>query len=219
MIARLQGHLIEKQPPVLVVDVHGVGYELEAPMSTFYKVTLGAPVTLFTHQVVREDAHLLYGFATRDERDLFRTLLKVNGVGPKLALAILSGMEADAFAACVRQGDVATLVRIPGVGKKTAERLVMELRDRVGNGPAGLSTFAITAGLRFPPLYSMRDSRASGLPWNQPVPYSSRYRSPLGENSMSIGLLNFVLGMNRSMETMSPFASMVMAMIQPRIHS
>ncbi|HET8731485.1 MAG TPA: Holliday junction branch migration protein RuvA [Moraxellaceae bacterium] len=141
MIARLQGHLIEKQPPVLVVDVHGVGYELEAPMSTFYKVTLGAPVTLFTHQVVREDAQLLYGFATRDERDLFRTLLKVNGVGPKLALAILSGMEADAFAACVRQGDVATLVRIPGVGKKTAERLVMELRDRVGDGPAGLPTF------------------------------------------------------------------------------
>lgn len=143
MIARLQGQLIEKQPPVLVVDVHGVGYELEAPMSTFYKVTLGAPVTLFTHQVVREDAHLLYGFASRDERDLFRTLLKVNGVGPKLALAILSGMEADAFAACVRQGDVATLVRIPGVGKKTAERLVMELRDRVGDGPAGLPSFAV----------------------------------------------------------------------------
>lgn len=141
MIARLQGQLIEKQPPVLVVDVHGVGYELEAPMSTFYKVTLGTPVTLFTHQVVREDAHLLYGFASRDERDLFRTLLKVNGVGPKLALAILSGMEADAFAACVRQGDVATLVRIPGVGKKTAERLVMELRDRVGDGPAGLPSF------------------------------------------------------------------------------
>lgn len=141
MIARLQGQLIEKQPPVLVVDINGVGYELEAPMSTFYKVTLGAPVTLFTHQVVREDAHLLYGFASRDERDLFRTLLKVNGVGPKLALAILSGMEADAFAACVRQGDVATLVRIPGVGKKTAERLVMELRDRVGDGPAGLPSF------------------------------------------------------------------------------
>lgn len=141
MIARLQGQLIEKQPPVLVVDIQGVGYELEAPMSTFYKVTLGAPVTLFTHQVVREDAHLLYGFASREERDLFRTLLKVNGVGPKLALAILSGMEADAFAACVRQGDVATLVRIPGVGKKTAERLVMELRDRVGDGPAGLPSF------------------------------------------------------------------------------
>lgn len=141
MIARLQGQLVEKQPPVLVVDIQGVGYELEAPMSTFYKVTLGAPVTLFTHQVVREDAHLLYGFASRHERDLFRILLKVNGVGPKLALAILSGMEADAFAACVRQNDVATLTRIPGVGKKTAERLVIEMRDRVGDGPAGQPSF------------------------------------------------------------------------------
>jgi Holliday junction DNA helicase RuvA len=141
VISRLQGQLIEKQPPVLVVDIQGVGYEVEAPMSTFYKVTLGGPVTLFVHQVVREDAHLLYGFATREERDMFRMLLKVNGVGPKMALAILSGMEADAFAACVRQNDVATLTRIPGVGKKTAERLVMELRDRVGDGSSGLPTF------------------------------------------------------------------------------
>lgn len=139
MIARLQGQLIEKQPPVLVVEIHGIGYELEAPMSTFYKVTLGAPVTLFVHQVVREDAHLLYGFASREERDLFRTLLKVNGVGPKMALAILSGMEAEAFAACIRQNDVLTLTRIPGVGKKTAERLVIEMRDRVGSGPGGLA--------------------------------------------------------------------------------
>lgn len=137
MIARLHGQLIEKQPPVLVVDVNGVGYELEAPMSTFYKVTLGAPVTLFVHQVVREDANLLFGFASREERDMFRTLLKVNGVGPKMALAILSGMEADAFAACIRQGDVGTLTRIPGVGKKTAERLIIEMRDRVGDGPLG----------------------------------------------------------------------------------
>ena len=141
MIARLQGQLIEKQPPVLVVEVNGVGYELEAPMSTFYKVTLGAPVTLYVRQVVREDAHLLYGFATREERDMCRTLLKVNGVGPKMALAILSGMEADAFAACIRQGDVTTLTRIPGVGKKTAERLVMEMRDRVGAGPVGAAGF------------------------------------------------------------------------------
>jgi Holliday junction DNA helicase RuvA len=108
VIARLTGQLIEKQPPILVVDVNGVGYELEAPMSTFYKVTLGAPVTLYVHQVVREDANLLYGFASREERDMCRTLLKVNGVGPKMALAILSGMEADAFAACIRQDDVAT---------------------------------------------------------------------------------------------------------------
>lgn len=137
MIARLHGQLIEKQPPVLVVDVNGVGYELEAPMSTFYKVTLGAPVTLYVHQVVREDANLLYGFASREERDMCRTLLKVNGVGPKMALAILSGMEADAFAQCIRQGDIATLTKIPGVGKKTAERLIIEMRDRVGDAPIG----------------------------------------------------------------------------------
>ena len=142
MIARLTGTLIEKQPPVLVVDVNGVGYELEAPMSTFYKVTLGATVTLHVHQVVREDANLLYGFASREERDMCRTLLKVNGVGPKMALAILSGMEADAFASCIRQGDVSTLTRIPGVGKKTAERLIIEMRDRVGNGPVGLNLFS-----------------------------------------------------------------------------
>lgn len=138
MIARLHGQLIEKQPPVLVVDVNGVGYELEAPMSTFYKVTLGAAVTLFTHQVVRDDAHLLFGFASREERDMFRTLIKVNGVGPKMALAILSGMEADVFAACIRQDDVTTLTRIPGVGKKTAERLVIEMRDKVGSAQAGM---------------------------------------------------------------------------------
>jgi len=138
VIARLHGQLIEKQPPVLVVDVNGVGYELEAPMSTFYKVTLGAPVTLFTHQLVRDDAHLLFGFASREERDMFRTLIKVNGVGPKMALAILSGMEADAFAACIRHDDVTTLTRIPGVGKKTAERLVIEMRDKVGSGQSGM---------------------------------------------------------------------------------
>lgn len=142
MIARLHGQLIEKQPPILVVDVNGVGYELEAPMSTFYKVTLGAPVTLYVHQVVREDANLLYGFASREERDMCRTLLKVNGVGPKMALAILSGMEAEAFAACIRQNDIATLTRIPGVGKKTAERLVIEMRDRLGDDSNGL--FATT---------------------------------------------------------------------------
>lgn len=138
VIARLQGLLIEKQPPLLVVDVNGVGYELEAPMSTFYKVTLGTAVILYVHQVVREDANLLYGFATREERDMCRTLLKVNGVGPKMALAILSGMEADAFAACIRQNDIATLTRIPGVGKKTAERLVIEMRDRLGDDSTGL---------------------------------------------------------------------------------
>ena len=150
MISRLHGQLIEKQPPLLVVEVNGIGYELEAPMSTFYKVTLGAPVTLFVHQVVREDANLLYGFASREERDMCRALLKVNGVGPKMALAILSGMEADAFAACIRQGDVATLTRLPGVGKKTAERLIIEMRDRVGVGPAGAGV-SVAAGAPITP--------------------------------------------------------------------
>jgi Holliday junction DNA helicase RuvA len=116
-------------------------------MSTFYKVTLGAPVTLFVHQVVREDANLLYGFASREERDMFRMLLKVNGVGPKMALAILSGMEADAFAACIRQGDVGTLTCIPGVGKKTAERLVIEMRDRIGDGSTAIPGMG---GIAFP---------------------------------------------------------------------
>jgi Holliday junction DNA helicase RuvA len=134
-----------------VIDVHGVGYELEAPMTTFYKVTLGAEITLYVHQVIREDANLLYGFASREERDMCRSLLKVNGVGPKMALAILSGMEADAFAACIRQGDVTTLTRIPGVGKKTAERLIIEMRDRVGNAPLGQGSAAGSAALTASP--------------------------------------------------------------------
>lgn len=132
MIGRLQGILIEKRPPALLIDVQGVGYELEAPLSTFYKLpALGQPVLVWTHLVVREDAHLLFGFAAHEERALFRTLLKVNGVGPKMALGLLSGIEPDTFVRCIEHGDVATLTKIPGVGKKTAERLVMELRDRL----------------------------------------------------------------------------------------
>ena len=132
MIGRLHGILVLKQPPALLVDVQGVGYELEAPMSTFYQLSeIGAPVTLHTHLVVREDAHLLYGFATLTERGFFRDLIRVSGVGPRLALAVLSGIEAAAFARCITGGDVATLTRLPGVGKKTAERLVIEMRDRI----------------------------------------------------------------------------------------
>lgn len=132
MIGRLQGILIEKQAPALLVDVQGVGYELEAPLSTFYHLpATGQAVLLWTHQVVREDAHLLFGFVSREERALFRTLLKVNGVGPKMALGLLSGMEPDAFVRCIDLGDVTTLTRIPGVGKKTAERLIIEMRDRI----------------------------------------------------------------------------------------
>ena len=143
MIGRLHGILLSKKPPELLLDVQGVGYELSAPMSTFYQLPeTGASVTLHIHLVVREDAHLLYGFGSDAERQLFRTLLKVSGVGPKVALAILSGMAVDDFVRCVRNNDAAQLVRVPGIGKKTAERLLIEMRDRVAHwdsaGPAGL---------------------------------------------------------------------------------
>ncbi len=134
MIGRLRGVLAEKQPPLLLVDVQGVGYEVEAPMSTFYQLpAVGETVTLHTHLVVRDDAHLLFGFASENERAMFRSLIKVNGVGAKLALTLLSGISASDFARCVRDNDTATLVRLPGVGKKTAERLVVEMRDRLAD--------------------------------------------------------------------------------------
>ncbi|WP_194790155.1 Holliday junction branch migration protein RuvA [Pseudomonas sp. UFMG81] len=131
MIGRLRGTLAEKQPPHLIVDVNGLGYELEVPMTTLYRLPkVGEVVTLHTHQVVREDAHLLYGFAEKRERELFRELIRLNGVGPKLALALMSGLEVDDLVRCVQAQDAAVLVRVPGVGKKTAERLLVELKDR-----------------------------------------------------------------------------------------
>ncbi|MEA9977002.1 MULTISPECIES: Holliday junction branch migration protein RuvA [unclassified Pseudomonas] len=131
MIGRLRGFLAEKQPPHLVLDVNGVGYELEVPMSTLYRLPhVGEPVTLHTHLVVREDAHLLYGFFEKRERELFRELIRLNGVGPKLALALMSGLEVDELVRCVQAQDTSALTRIPGVGKKTAERLLVELKDR-----------------------------------------------------------------------------------------
>ena len=137
MIGRIQGRVVYKQPPHLLVDVQGVGYELEAPMTTFYDLPeAGAEVTLHTHLVVREDAHTLYAFARLAERALFRDLIRINGVGARLALAILSGMNAEEFARCIQAGDSAALTRIPGIGKKTAERLVVELRDRLDKAPA-----------------------------------------------------------------------------------
>lgn len=132
MIGRLRGILIEKQPPYLLLDVAGVGYELQAPMTTFYRLpTAGSEVTLFTHLSITENLHQLFGFIDQRDRSLFRTLIKVNSVGPKLAIAILSGMESDDIARCVRDDDTAALTKVPGVGKKTAERLVIELRDRL----------------------------------------------------------------------------------------
>lgn len=132
MIGRLRGLLLSKRPPYLLLEVGGVGYEVEAPMSTFYALPeAGSEVVLHTHLQVREDAHSLFGFAAEAERGLFRELLKVNGVGARVALALLSGMDAATFVACVQSGDTARLTRLPGIGKKTAERLIVELRDRL----------------------------------------------------------------------------------------
>lgn len=132
MIGRLHGKIIEKYAPLLLIDVSGVGYEVYAPMTTFYRLPeIGAMITLHTHLVIREDAQLLYAFYDKQERSLFKMLIKVNGVGPKMALAILSGIEVPAFVRSVQNNDTATLVRLPGIGKKTAERLVIEMRDRL----------------------------------------------------------------------------------------
>ncbi|MGE6792012.1 Holliday junction DNA helicase subunit RuvA [Pseudomonas guineae] len=131
MIGRLRGTLAEKQPPHVIVDINGLGYELEVPMTTLYRLpSVGEPLTLHTHLVVREDAHLLYGFFEKRERELFRELIRLNGVGPKLALALMSGLEVDELVRCVQAQDTSVLVKIPGVGKKTAERLLVELKDR-----------------------------------------------------------------------------------------
>ena len=143
MIGFLRGQILRKQPPHLLIDVHGVGYEVEAPMSTFYNLPeAGAEVTLFTHLVVREDAQVLFAFGSEAERRFFRSLIRVNGVGPKLALTILSGISVDGFVRCVQENDTAALTRLPGIGKKTAERLVVEMRDRLDDvgAPASADT-------------------------------------------------------------------------------
>jgi Holliday junction DNA helicase RuvA len=138
LIGRIQGVLTEKNPPQVVVVAHGVGYEIDVPMSTFYHLPrTGENVELLTHLVVREDAHLLYGFLTAGERTAFRQLLKVSGVGPKVALAVLSGLSVDDLAVAIASQDAARLTKVPGVGKKTAERLVLELRDKLAPGTAG----------------------------------------------------------------------------------
>jgi len=147
MIARLAGTLIERRPPLLLVDVGGVGYEVEAPMSVFDKLPgAGQPCTLLIHQVVREDAHLLFGFQTASDRELFRSLLKISGVGPKVALAILSSVTAAEFALMVESGDSQSLTRLPGIGKKTAERLILEMRSRIDGLDLAASGSAGAAG-------------------------------------------------------------------------
>jgi Holliday junction DNA helicase RuvA len=150
VIGRLQGILLHKEPPALLVDVGGVAYELEAPMTTFYELpAVGEKVTLYTHLVVREDAHLLYGFVREAQRRLFRALLKVNGVGPRVALAVLSGLSDEEFSRCVTEEDIARLTKVPGIGRKTAERLVIELRDKLPGG-AAIATPAVPAAATAP---------------------------------------------------------------------
>lgn len=132
MIGRIRGNIIEKQAPEVLIEASGVGYEIQMPMTSFYQLPeVNAEAVIYTHFVVREDAQLLYGFANKTERHLFRLLIKANGVGPKLALTILSGMSADQFVQCIHHDDSTTLVKLPGIGKKTAERLIIEMRDRI----------------------------------------------------------------------------------------
>jgi holliday junction DNA helicase RuvA len=182
MIGFLKGRLALKQPPALMVDVNGVGYELEAPMSTFYGLpSVGEPVALFTHLVVREDAHILFGFGTDGERRLFRGLLKISGVGPKIALGILSGASVEDFLSIVEAEDTAMLTRIPGIGRKTAERVIIEMRDSAqkltaplssaGSAPAGASpvspqgeAFAALIALGYKPPEATRLLKAADEP-------------------------------------------------------
>lgn len=159
MIGRLTGKLLHKAPPQLLLDVGGVGYEVEAPMSTFYRLpAAGEAVSLHTHLTIREDAHLLFGFATAQEKSLFRELIKLSGVGPKLALAVLSGVAVEEFWNLVRSGDAARLTKLPGIGKKTAERMVLELREKAGaaDGPASFSSSG--AALPATPLAEARSA-------------------------------------------------------------
>jgi Holliday junction DNA helicase RuvA len=155
MIGFLKGRLAVKQPPMLLIDVNGVGYEVEAPMSTFYGLpATGDAVSLFTHLVIREDAHILYGFGTEGERRLFRALLKVSGVGPKIALGVLSGASVEDFVRIVEAEDIGMLTRIPGIGRKTAERVIIDMRDSVQKIAAGTVSGglpAMTAGAEASP--------------------------------------------------------------------
>ena len=151
MIGSLRGRLTLKQAPSVIIECHGVGYEVETPMSTFLELPpTGGELFLFTHLVVREDAQMLYGFATEDERALFRMLIRISGVGAKMGLAVLSAMSVDGFRRCVEYEDAASLVKVPGVGKKTAERLIIEMRDRIDTPSAqsGATTVEVQAGAK-----------------------------------------------------------------------
>jgi holliday junction DNA helicase RuvA len=164
MIGFLRGILVHKAPPFLVLDVQGVGYEVEAPMTTFYDLpAINEEIKLHTHLVVREDAHILFGFSAEAERTLFRTLIKVNGVGPKLALTILSGQSAEEFHRCIQDNDTQALVRLPGVGKKTAERLVIEMRDRLPDLADSTAMSANKIGVVTPAIGNPKQEAVSAL--------------------------------------------------------
>jgi Holliday junction DNA helicase RuvA len=159
MIGRISGTLLHKHPPEILVDVGGVGYELQVPMTTLFQLpAVGEAVSLVTHHAVREDAHTLYGFVGERDRELFRHLIRVSGVGPKLALTILSGMDGDQFARTVQAGDVKSLVALPGVGRKTAERLLVEMRDRLANWLDELGPGTATAAGTAPAPDKLRDA-------------------------------------------------------------
>lgn len=159
MIGRITGTLVHKQPPEILIDVGGVGYEVQVPMTTLFQLPpLGETVCLVTHHAVREDAHLLYGFATERDRELFRHLIRVSGVGPKLALTILSGMDGDSFARAVQAADVKSLVALPGVGRKTAERLLVEMRDRLSGWLDELGTGRAASSASTPATDKLRDA-------------------------------------------------------------
>ncbi len=160
MIGYLKGRLLQRQPPFLLLDVNGVGYEIEAPMSTIYELpneTEAVEVALYIHLLVREDAQLLYGFSDREQRQLFRSLLKISGVGPRVALAILSTLTTDEFIACIRREDALSLIQVPGIGKKTAQRMIIDMRDRIdAMGDAGLS--AASSSKPDDPEHPVRDA-------------------------------------------------------------
>ncbi len=164
MIGFLRGILVHKAPPFLVLDVQGVGYEVEAPMTTFYDLpAINEEIKLHTHLVVREDAHILFGFSTEADRTLFRTLIKVNGVGPKLALTILSGQSAEEFHRCIHDNDTLALVRLPGVGKKTAERLVIEMRDKLPDLSDSVTVSTNKTGVTIPAVGNPKQEAVSAL--------------------------------------------------------
>ncbi len=178
MIGRLRGQLISKKPPQLCIEVAGVGYDVECPMSTFYALPKSDKETiLLTHLAIRDDAHVLYGFATEVERILFRALLKVNGVGAKMALAILSGMNPSEFGTCIANADTATLVRIPGVGKKTAERLIIEMKDRLD--ALSLTTATPSSSPQLNQIHTPMDAKTEAIEALQALGYKPAQASQM----------------------------------------